>query len=61
MKDYLIPIAIVVGAIIISATTYMAVTSHDRQRFKICMEYKKKARISDEQKIEQCKEFVVAR
>jgi hypothetical protein len=37
-KDYLIPIAIIVGAIIISLTTYLAVTSHDRKAYEFCME-----------------------
>ena len=40
MKDYLIPIAIVVGAIIISATTYIAVTDHDRKAYQHCLEAK---------------------
>ena len=40
MKDYLIPIAIVVGAIIISATTYVAVTDHDRKACQHCLEAK---------------------
>jgi hypothetical protein len=37
-KDYLIPIAIIIGAIIISLTTYLAVTSHDRKAYESCME-----------------------
>ena len=38
MKDYLIPIAIIIGAIIISATVYMAITAQDRNKMKACLE-----------------------
>ena len=56
MKDYLIPIAIIIGAIIISATTYMAITSHDRKAYEHCVQMveKGKWRFNDD----DCKSYV---
>ena len=56
MKDYLIPIAIVVGAIIISATTYVAVTDHDRKAYQHCLEAKEER--SGWGGIDDCKDYV---
>ena len=60
MKDYLIPIAIIVGAIIISATTYYAVTDYHRQKFELCIKYLKTSS-TDEKKILECKARVYAK
>ena len=59
MKDYLIPIAIIVGAIIISATTYVAVTDHDRKAYQHCLHMIEEGRwsINEEVKFE-CTSFV---
>mgnify|MGYP005642302331 CR=1 FL=1 len=38
MKTYLIPLAILVGSIIISVSVYFAITSKERIRFNHCVE-----------------------
>ena len=38
MKEYLIPLSIIIGAIIVSISIYIAVTEHDRKAYEICME-----------------------
>jgi hypothetical protein len=38
-KDYLTPLAIVVGAIIISVGIYLGLTSKDRKAFNECVKY----------------------
>ena len=38
-KDYLIPLAIVIGAIIISVGIYLGLTSKDKKAFQQCVEY----------------------
>ena len=38
MKTYLIPLAILVGYIIISIGVYLAITSNERSRFNHCLE-----------------------
>jgi hypothetical protein len=43
MKNYLTPLAILVGSIIISISVYLAITSNERSRFNHCVEmYSKK-------------------
>ena len=54
MKDYLIPIAIIIGAIILSATAYMAITSHDRKTVKLCIKYVNEPNASFERKKRYC-------
>jgi|9_EtaG_2_1085328.scaffolds.fasta_scaffold24064_1 hypothetical protein len=38
MKDYLTPLAIIVGSIIISISVYLALTSERREKFNHCVE-----------------------
>tara|TARA_Y100000389_G_C17034803_1_gene305209 strand:+ start:299 stop:493 length:195 start_codon:yes stop_codon:yes gene_type:complete len=38
MKTYLIPLAILVGSIIVSVGVYLAITSNERSRFNHCLE-----------------------
>ena len=38
MKNYLTPLAILVGSIIISISVYLAITSNERSRFNHCLE-----------------------
>ena len=38
MKDYLTPLAIIVGSIIISISVYLALTSERRAKFNHCVE-----------------------
>ena len=38
MKNYLTPIAILIGSIIISVSVYLAITSKERARFNYCVE-----------------------
>jgi len=42
MKNYLTPLAILVGSIIITVGIYLAITSNDRARFNYCMEQNSK-------------------
>ena len=38
MKNYLTPIAILIGSIIISVSVYLAITSKERAQFNYCVE-----------------------
>jgi TRAP-type C4-dicarboxylate transport system substrate-binding protein len=44
MKEYIIPIAIIIGAIIISATTYYALTDSDRKAYEHCVQMVEKGK-----------------
>jgi len=56
MKEYLIPISIIVGAIIMSITIFLATTSHDRKAYDFCMENIKGA--LEDRNIKECKSFI---
>tara|TARA_R110002012_G_scaffold58815_1_gene152938 strand:+ start:540 stop:734 length:195 start_codon:yes stop_codon:yes gene_type:complete len=38
MKNYLTPLAILIGSIIISISVYLAITSEQRAKFNYCVE-----------------------
>ena len=42
MKNYLTPLAILVGSVIISVSLYLAITSEQRAQFNWCVEFTQK-------------------
>ena len=55
MKKHLIPISIIIGAIIVSITVFLATTSHDRKAYNFCMKH---IEVDPENKIKECKSYI---